>query len=65
LLFTPIDRHSCEAMPELPDGCVALMVTSPPDWNAIDYAIHATDKSQHVRTGAYTNDYSDYEDDLA
>ncbi len=52
-------------MPELPDGCVALMVTSPPDWNAIDYAIHATDKSQHVRTGAYTNDYSDYEDDLA
>jgi len=52
--------HSCENMPELNNDSVALTVTSPPYWNAIDYDIHASDKSQHYRTRAYANGYSDY-----
>lgn len=52
--------HSCEEMPELPDDSVALTVTSPPYWNAIDYDIHATDKRQNYRTRAYNNGYSGY-----
>jgi DNA modification methylase len=55
-----IFSHSCESMPELADASIALTVTSPPYWNAIDYDIHATDKSQHYRTRAYANGYSDY-----
>jgi len=47
-------------MPELNDDSVALTVTSPPYWNAIDYDIHASDKRQHYRTRAYANGYSDY-----
>jgi site-specific DNA-methyltransferase (adenine-specific) len=31
-------------MPEIKDGEVALTVTSPPYWNAIDYDIHAPEK---------------------
>jgi site-specific DNA-methyltransferase (adenine-specific) len=52
--------HSCETMSEIPDGSVALTVTSPPYWNAIDYDIHASDKSQHYRTRAYGNGYTEY-----
>jgi DNA modification methylase len=55
-----IFSHSCESMPELNDDSVALTVTSPPYWNAIDYDIHASDKRQHYRTRAYANGYSDY-----
>jgi DNA modification methylase len=47
-------------MPELPDNSVALTVTSPPYWNAIDYDIHAADKRQHYRTRAYNNGFSEY-----
>jgi DNA modification methylase len=36
-----IYTHSCEDMRELDDDSVALTVTSPPYWNAIDYDIHA------------------------
>ncbi len=39
-----IYTRSCEDMRELEDGSVALTVTSPPYWNAIDYDIHASDK---------------------
>ncbi|MCX8025805.1 MAG: hypothetical protein N3A60_11450 [Thermanaerothrix sp.] len=41
--------HSCEQMPELADESVALTVTSPPYWNAIDYDIHAADSRQYYR----------------
>jgi site-specific DNA-methyltransferase (adenine-specific) len=54
-------EHSCEDMHELQDSSVALTVTSPPYWNAIDYETHASDKSQHYRTRSYSNGYSDYE----
>ncbi|MCC7354332.1 MAG: site-specific DNA-methyltransferase [Anaerolineae bacterium] len=56
--------HSCEEMPELSDNSVALTVTSPPYWNAIDYDIHASNKRQHYRTRAYSNGYSKYSDYL-
>jgi site-specific DNA-methyltransferase (adenine-specific) len=59
-----IYNHSCEHMTELGDNTVALTVTSPPYWNAIDYDIHATDKSQHYRTRAYANGYAEYSDYL-
>jgi site-specific DNA-methyltransferase (adenine-specific) len=51
-------------MRELDDGSVALTVTSPPYWNAIDYDIHASDKAQHYRTRKYAQGYADYEDYL-
>ncbi len=56
--------HSCEDMRELDDRSVALTVTSPPYWNAIDYDIHASDKQQHYRTRKYAQGYADYEDYL-
>ena len=33
--------RSCEQMPECKDGSIALTITSPPYWNAIDYDLHA------------------------
>lgn len=51
---------SCEDMSEIPAGVVALTVTSPPYWNAIDYDIHAADRTRYYRTRAYANGYSDY-----
>lgn len=56
---------SCESMDEIPDGAVALTVTSPPYWNAIDYDIHAIDKTLYYRTRTYSNGYSDYADYLS
>ncbi len=56
--------HSCETMQELSDNSVALTVTSPPYWNAIDYDIHASDKTQHYRTRAYANGYTEYSEYL-
>ncbi len=47
-------------MPELADNSVALTVTSPPYWNAIDYDIHAMDKTQQYRTRAYSNGFGEY-----
>ena len=41
--------HSCERMPELPNGVVDLTVTSPPYWNAIDYDVHCTDDQKNYR----------------
>lgn len=55
-----IFRHSCENMAELPNDSVALTVTSPPYWNAIDYDIHASDKRRNYRTRAYRNGYLGY-----
>ncbi len=59
-----IYQHSCETMPELRDDRVALTVTSPPYWNAIDYDIHAANKAEHYRTRAYALGYADYTDYL-
>ena len=59
-----IYHKSCESMNELCDDTVALTVTSPPYWNAIDYDIHASDKTQHYRTRTYANGYSSYSDYL-
>ena len=59
-----IFAHSCETMPELTDGSVALTVTSPPYWNAIDYDVHAADKARNYRTRAYANGYAGYVDYL-
>lgn len=56
--------HSCETMPELTDNSVALTVTSPPYWSAIDYHIHASDKSQYYRTRTYSNGFVAYEEYL-
>ncbi|MFU8772987.1 MAG: DNA-methyltransferase [Anaerolineales bacterium] len=53
--------HTCESMPELADGSVALTVTSPPYWNAIDYDIHSRDKQQFYRTREYNGGYADYD----
>lgn len=55
-----IFNHSCEAMPEIDDGSVALTITSPPYWNAIDYNIHAADKTQPYRTRTYAEGYKEY-----
>lgn len=63
-MFNKIFNHTCESMSELADNSVALTVTSPPYWNAIDYDVHASDKTQHYRTRAYANGYSDYSEYL-
>lgn len=51
-------------MKELENDSVALTVTSPPYWNAIDYETHATDKTQQYRTRTYSNGYTEYADYL-
>src|SRR3974377_1592350 len=59
-----IYAHSCETMLELRNSCIALTVTSPPYWNAIDYDVHASDKREFYRTRLYAQGYEDYEDYL-
>jgi len=51
-------------MDELPDGVVALTVTSPPYWNAIDYDIHSADSSAYYRTREYREGYVEYDEYL-
>lgn len=63
-MVNQIFPHSCESMPELADESVALTVTSPPYWNAIDYDLHARNNLQFYRTRAYSEGYSDYSDYL-
>lgn len=60
-----IFQKSCLSMTELADDSVVLTVTSPPYWNAIDYDVHAEDKSQDYRTRRYAEGYDDYEAYLA
>ena len=53
--------HSSERMPELEPESVALTVTSPPYWNAIDYDVHANgDGSEWYRTRQYSEGFDDY-----
>lgn len=56
--------HTSEKMHELDDGCVALTVTSPPYWNAIDYDRHSEDSTQWYRTREYSEGFGKYEDYL-
>lgn len=51
-------------MSEIDDGSVALTVTSPPYWNALDYDLHASDNQQYYRTRRYAEGYSDYQEYL-
>lgn len=57
-----IYNRSCENLKELDDDSVALTVTSPPYWNAIDYDRHTEDSGQWYRTRAYAEGYSEYEE---
>lgn len=53
--------HSSEQMPELGSGSIALTVTSPPYWNAIDYDVHANgDGDEWYRTRRYSEGFGDY-----
>ncbi len=63
-MVNQIYSHSCEDMSEIDNDCVALTVTSPPYWNAIDYDLHAEDKGQFYRTRTYSKDFSGYQDYL-
>lgn len=46
-------NKSCFEMLEIADSAIALTVTSPPYWNAIDYDIHAKDKKAWHREREY------------
>ena len=57
--------HTSERMPELAAASVALTVTSPPYWNAIDYDVHANGNgSEWYRTRQYSEGFGDYEEYL-
>jgi modification methylase len=60
LFMNKVFPHSSETMPELEADSVALTVTSPPYWNAIDYDIHSQDQGEFYRTRAYRQGFSDY-----
>lgn len=51
---------SSETMPEVDDESVALTVTSPPYWNAIDYDKHAVNPDASYRTRSYSDGFSGY-----
>src|SRR5262245_41094094 len=55
---------SCEKLAEIDDESLALTVTSPPYWNAIDYDIHSEDPNLYYRTRKYATGYADYADYL-
>jgi site-specific DNA-methyltransferase (adenine-specific) len=57
--------HSSESMPELDDESVALTVTSPPYWNAIDYDRHAKDDRLNYRTRKYSKGFLGYDEYLS
>jgi site-specific DNA-methyltransferase (adenine-specific) len=59
-----IYHDSCEDLGALEDDSVALTVTSPPYWNAIDYDTHEKDPSQWYRTRKYAQGYTEYEEYL-
>ena len=59
--------RSCEKMPECTDGSIALTITSPPYWNAIDYGLHAAqdDSSREANSVWYrARAYSGFGDTL-
>ncbi len=52
-------------MKEVEEESIALTVTSPPYWNAIDYHVHARDPEQNFRKRTYAEGFEDYETYLA
>ena len=54
--------QSCEHMDEVPNESIALVVTSPPYWNAIDYEQHVADPTEWYRTrqGSPYEEYLDW-----
>jgi site-specific DNA-methyltransferase (adenine-specific) len=50
MTMSGIFNKSCEHMDEVPAESVALVVTSPPYWNAIDYEQHVADPTEWYRT---------------
>jgi modification methylase len=59
-LSAEIYNHSSESMDEIDADSVALTVTSPPYWNAIDYDRHSEDASNWYRTRKYAQGYAEY-----
>lgn len=51
---------SSERMSEIEPGSLALTITSPPYWNAIDYDRHSQNPTASYRTRAYANGFKDY-----
>lgn len=60
-VFARLYAKSSERMDEVEDESVALTVTSPPYWNAIDYDRHSKNPSQSYRTREYSNGFGDYQ----
>jgi site-specific DNA-methyltransferase (adenine-specific) len=59
----PVDvilKHSAEDLSIIADESVALTVTSPPYWNAIDYDVHTANKGAWYRTRKYAQGYKHY-----
>ena len=60
--------HSSLQMPECADDSIALTVTSPPYWNAIDYDIHANGDAEawhrEREYGAFGRTFEDYLDNI-
>lgn len=57
-------KKSCEQMSELSEASVALTVTSPPYWNAIDYDVHTSGDRKANYRPRQKQDYADYQDFL-
>jgi site-specific DNA-methyltransferase (adenine-specific) len=59
-------NHSSETMGEVEDDSVALTVTSPPYWNAIDYDRHSAEgDAAWYRTRKYQEGFVEYDEYLA
>jgi site-specific DNA-methyltransferase (adenine-specific) len=56
-----LHNSSCEDLSALDDDSIALTVTSPPYWNAIDYDVHSErGEKAWYRTRKYAEGYQDY-----
>jgi DNA modification methylase len=56
-----LHHASCEDLRAVDDGSVALTVTSPPYWNAIDYDVHSRNGAgAWYRSRKYAEGYQDY-----
>lgn len=61
---SPIIHGSCEDLSGVEDESIALTVTSPPYWNAVDYDIHSKNPEAHYRTRRYAEGFQGYGDYL-
>lgn len=59
-----IHLASAEDMQDVSDNSVALTVTSPPYWNAIDYNVHAENPEAWYRNREYDKEYQKYHEYL-